>query len=264
VSPLWRDRIAVFIGPASVHLTRYARGLRPRETNRYALECGDDTGWQSVVDTLRRALVTLAWQRADAHVAVSNQFVRFALVPDAGKLRNDAERSEAARHTLRSVYGEQAERWRVVLDHGGSRSAVAAGIERELVDGVVATLAAAKLRAVSVEPLLATALNLCRREVGSEPTWFAVTEPGRIALAYLDRGEWQTIRSRRLRATLDQELPQLLEQSRLADGAESTVNRVLVVSRDALPDLSNGPDWTIEPIRIDGLSIISAEKAQES
>jgi len=256
VSPSWRDRVTIFFEPARIYLARRPRGLRARPGIALAVDCGTATGapWQAALEALGRSLGTLAWQSADARVTVSNDFVRFALVPDAGRLRDDEERLAAARHHLRAVYGERAEPWRIVLG-SGDETALAAGIDPELIDGLVATLTAANLRPLAIEPFLATAFNLCRRSIGSGPAWLAVAEPRRLCLAYFDRGAWQRVRSERVRAPLQDELPAALERSRLADGGPAGAGRVLLVSREEnRVEFPDGSGWSLEPMRLDAES----------
>jgi hypothetical protein len=247
--------VTVFFGPGHVHLTRYGRGWKPRPEIGLALACGEANGtaWQPALETLARGLDNLKWQGADAWVTVSNHFVRYALVPSAGKLRGEGERAAAARHALRAAYGEHADRWRVVLGDGGaSGAAVAAGIEPDLVDGIATTLAGANLRPAAIEPYLATAFNRCRRSIDGRPGWLAVAEPGRVCVAYLDQGGWRRLRIERVRGRLGDELASVLERSRLADGEDVGAGRVLLVSRDEPQvTLAPGAGWSIEPVRLE-------------
>lgn len=252
----WRDHTAVFVGADAVHAAhypgRFARSA-PRRSRVALVERGNPA--QNVAEALREALAGVQARRGDATVIVSNHYVRFALVPDAGKLRNDAERELAARHTLHAVYGDAANGWRVVLDGAtGKGAAVAAGIDTALVETVVATLTAAHLRARALRPLFASALDTARRALGNGPAWFGVAEPGRLALAYVERGTWQSLRSHRLRRDLAEELPLLLEQDRLTGlvrGGGETNGRVVLASSDAVaPDLPAG-SWTIQPVTLE-------------
>lgn len=252
MSLLWRDRTAVFLGADAVHVAHYGAGKPRRHSQPFD---GAGARWQNVLEALRTALAALKPRRGDASVVVSNHYVRFALVPDAGKLRNHSERLVAARHTLQSVYGETAGRWRVVLD-GSSRkgAAIAAGIETELVDGIVATLTGAHLQARTVQPLFAAALNVSRRSLGAGPAWFGVAEPGRLALAYVEKGVVHSLRSHRLRADLNAELPVLLEQNRLTSSANGSSTaeggRVVLATSDPAPVESTAP-WSIEAVPLD-------------
>ena len=257
MSPSWRDHTAVFLGSDAVQVARYGAGLRRSTAERHRVAF-DAAGarWQNLLEALRTALGQLSVRRGDASVVVSNHYVRFALVPDAGKLRNNTERLVAARHTLQAVYGEAAGRWRVVLD-GASRNgaAIAAGIEADLVDAIVAALKAANLRTRSVRPLFATAANASRRALGKGPAWFGVVEPGRLALAYVARGGWQSLRTHRLRNGLNEELPVLLEQNRLTGsvngGIGAEAGRVVLATSETLPVESAPGPWSIESVLLD-------------
>ena len=102
MSPSSRDRVSVFFAPDHVHLARYARGWRPSPPIGHSITCGEPgvTDWQPALEALQRGLANRGWQGADAAVTVSNHFVRYALVPVAGKL--PAARANAPpRHNTR-------------------------------------------------------------------------------------------------------------------------------------------------------------------
>jgi hypothetical protein len=237
-----------------VHLARFGRGWKPAAPIGHSLACGEAgvVAWEPALEALARGVANLAWQGADATVTVSNHFVRYALVPAAGKLRGETERAAAARHALRLTYGERADRWRAILGHGGDGDAIAAGMEPNLVDGIASTLVAAGLRPVAIEPFLATAFNCCRRSIGRGPAWLAAAEPGRVCVAYLAGGAWRRLRSERLRARLEDELPAALERLRLADGIEAGPGRVLLVAREeAQIDFAPTSGWSLEHVRLE-------------
>ena len=254
MSPSWRDRVSVFFAPGHVHLARYGRGWKPGAPIGHSLTCGEAgaAAWEPALEALARGLASLAWRDADASVTVSNHFVRYALVPAAGKLRGEVERAAAARHALRLTYGERADRWRAILGRGGDGDAIAAGMEPELVDGIATTLAAAGLRPVAIEPFLATAFNCCRRSIGRAPAWLAAAEPGRVCVAYLADGAWRKLRSERVRARLEDELPAALERLRLADGIDAGPGRVLLVARDEQQvEFAPSSGWSLERVRLE-------------
>jgi hypothetical protein len=255
VSPSWRDRVTVFVAPDHVHLARYARGWKPSPAIGHSIACGEPgtIAWQPALEALQRGLANLGWQGADATATVSNHFVRYALVPEAGKLRGETERTAAAQHALRLTYGERADRWRVVLGRGGDGDAIAAGMDSELVDGIATALAGAGLRPVAIEPFLATAFNCCRQSIGREPAWLATAEPGRVCVAYLERGGWRRLRSERVRARLEDELPAALERLRLTGGIDAGPGRVLLVARDEQPvefEFPQACGWSLERVRL--------------
>lgn len=256
MSPSWRERIEIFIGADAVILARFARGLRRPSAQRQSFEVGaGNPRWRAALEALQQGLDALPRAAgAEADVTVSNHFVCFALVADADKLRNDGEREAAARHTLRTIYGEAAATWRVVLDGSGGRgAAVAAGIEAEFVEGTLAALSRARIRPQRLQPLFSGALNECGKVVGNGRAWFGVAEPGRLALAYLERGACRAVRTHRLRGALAQELPILLEQDRLtglpAESDEAAGGRVVLAAREPLilaPELTG--TWSVVPV----------------
>jgi hypothetical protein len=241
-----------------VHLARHARGWRPPPGIGHSVECGTPGGnaWEPALEALGRALARLAWQGADARVTVSNHFVRYALIPAAGKLRGENERTAAARHALRTTYGERGEGWRVVLGDTYGGDALAAAMEPALVDGIASALAAAKLRPVAVEPFLAAAFNACRGSIDRASVWLAAAEPGRLCVAHLDRGAWRQLRNERLRGRLEDELPAVLERCRLSAGADAGSGRVLLVSRaDPQLEPAGANGWSFEHVRLEEAAV---------
>ncbi len=255
MSPLWRDQVNILLTPASVQVARLGRGWSSRVLWSRSMAClqSADTAWQPAIDALGRVLQLQQWDGIGARVVVSNHFARYVLIPDAAKLRDAGERMAAAQHHLKNIYGEASASWRVAMGPARTEGALlAAAIEAPLLEALTAALAKAGLRARAVEPLLASAFNQCRRRIGSGATWLVVAEPGRVGLAYLDRGRWLKLRVERIRAALDDVLPGLLERSRLADGESTPAGRVLLVSREPSRIELPASDWKIDRVVLDG------------
>lgn len=258
MSRSWGERVAVFVGADAVQVARYPgrfSGATPaRSSAPIAAAPRGAASAQNVADALRAALGS-APTRADASIVVSNHYVRFALVPDAARLRNDTERELAARHTLQFVYGDTSAQWRIAVDRaGGKGPAIAAGIDSALVDAIVSTLKAAGLRPATLKPLFASALNASRRALGNGPAWFGVVEPGRLALAYVENGAWQSLRVHRLRRGLTEELPVLLEQDRLTGLVRGAVDgnaRIVIASNDAVTVELPAGSGTLQPVAVE-------------
>jgi hypothetical protein len=246
--------VSVFLAPGEVHLARHARGWRRSPGIAHSVECGaaGADAWAAALEALGQALARLAWQGADARVTVSNHFVRYALVRSAGRLRGANERTAAARHALRTTYGERGDEWQVVLGDTAGGDALAAAIEPALLDGITTTLHAARLRPAAVEPFLAAAFNACRGAIGHEAVWLAAAEPGRVCIAQVDRGAWRQVRNERLRGPLADELPAVLERCRLSAPQGAAAGRVLLVSRED-PQLGPGGAgaWSFERIALE-------------
>ncbi|HSD54077.1 MAG TPA: hypothetical protein VLC47_07915 [Burkholderiales bacterium] len=238
MSPSWRDRVEVFLAPDRVDFTHFRRGLRPQAglTHSQPCEARGDADWRAAVDAVARALAALAWRNADAHVTLSNHFVRLALVPRIDEAARGAERLALAQHQLRLMYGERADGWEVVVGEPAGSAAVAAGIDPELLAALRATFAAARIELVALRPFLAAAYNSARTLLVRGPAWLAVAERGRVCVAHLDGARWLALRSQRVQGALEAALPLALEQCRLANGIDAEGAEVCVITRDPLAD----------------------------
>lgn len=154
---------------------------------------------------------------AQAHVRLSGDWVRLALLEDGGDLRGAAERQAAAAHTLRRVYGEVAGSWQVAAGEVGRGSLLAAGIDADLRPQLAAVLSAHGVVLASLQPALVSALNRCRRWL-RRPGWLLSVEPSLATLVYGDGQRLRSLRCHRMRHDLALELPRWLDQARLIDG----------------------------------------------
>jgi len=259
VSPLWRDRIEVYLGARSVHLTRVRRGLRPQRDPAVAFEVAGAPEWSASIETLGGALPGYAPPGAEVRAVLSNQFVRYATVPGIDALASDDERTALAWHQFQTVYGERAAGWRIALAEHGTRSAgVAAAVDADLLDALSGAVTAAGYNLRAVEPVLVTAFNACRREIGNGAAWLAILEPDRLCVAHLARGKWSTVRNTRASREPGAELPTVLEQLRLTIGAAPGP---LFVASHVPVEVELRPDWPVHVVPLGAASPRAEERA---
>jgi hypothetical protein len=250
---LWSDRIEVFLGAASVELRRIPPYIRRGRTESVVVPCGGEAGvpdWRASVEALARGLAEHGWTRGDADVAISGHFVRYALVPPVPGLRR-SERTALARQQFEQTYGEAASGWHIAIDDSANGTmALAAAVDAELVEQLVAVLRGVGLRPRAIEPIFARAYNAFRRAIDAPAAWIAVTEPGRACVAHLAGGAWRALRNQRIDGPLASALPALLEQTRLsfADGTPpGTV--YLIGPEEGFPmQFSSAADWRINSL----------------
>lgn len=261
MSPSWRERAAVFVGDDEVRL-RVGKGeVRTAPVAR--------AGAAAVADALRALLQGVALKRAQVEVTLSSQLVRYALVPDADVLRNDAERQAAAAHALSQTYGELARGWQVAADRGGAfGNMLAAGLDPELRASIEAVLREAGAASVSVQPALARAVNASAREWKKATGWLAVVEPRRIVLLALASGSVVALRSQRVRARLAEELEVMLQQGRVLDGLPAEAADVIVCGEgftgQDVPARFVPVDWTAPGQARFGADPLQLEFAQQA
>jgi len=240
----------VFLAPHGVRIARVRRGLRGRADPARVVEVGDSPGWPAAIDALARALPEVAPRRAEVRTVLSNHFVRYALLPGIERLAADGEREALARHQFQTIHGERAAAWRVALaEHGARASGLAAALDAELVESLVALLTAAGHAPLAVEPLLADAVNACRGEIGHGPAWIAVAERERLCVGCLDEHRWIDVRNTRAPRGPEAELAVVLEQMRLMAGAAA--GQVFFVSHDAIASAPNaGAGWSVRTVQL--------------
>ena len=183
MSPLWRDEIGIFLAPHKLALTRMSRGVRPRSAGEvaWANDILEDTHWAAPLTALDGLLAKREWQGAVARIVVSDQWVRYAIVPYSAALSGEEERLTHARHVLTGIYGVVVSHWSVTLsDSRPGSPQVACALPANLLEELQLLLARHRVPLRSLQPQLVSAYNHWR---SSCPTaaWFRVLEPPRAS-----------------------------------------------------------------------------------
>jgi hypothetical protein len=212
VSPWSRDVLRAELRPQRVTLARMPCAWPQRSGERWesVLPVAEDPRqWAAALEALEAGLGALEHSRpARLRVCLSNQFVRYALLPWSDDLRSESEVMAFARHRMRETYGDPAAAWEIVLAAGWPGvPRVAAAIERALLEALVALGRRAQLRLEAVEPHFGVLADSQRRRLHGEAFWLAAWESGRIVLARTERGEWCSLASAR---DADAPIPTLL------------------------------------------------------
>jgi hypothetical protein len=167
-------------------------------------------------------------------IVLADSFVKYMLLPWSAALKNDDQWLALARHRLATVYGAQAAQWEVKLTATAPKGArLACAIERKLVESLAERSVAAHTDLVSVQPFLVAAYNQVRDRAGAGSCWLVVEEPGRLTLAYLQRGAWIAVRSRRVDPTWRAVLPEIIERESACLALNETCTRVIVCAQEA-------------------------------
>jgi hypothetical protein len=172
-------------------------------------------------------------------IVLADSFVRYLLLPWNAALRTEDQWLALARHRFAGVYGAQAAaEWEVKLAATAPHGArLACAIERSLVAALAERCVAARVDLLSVEPFLVAAFNKMtsslRELMGAGSCWLVIEEPGRLTLAYLHKGAWVAVRSRRVDANWRMALPEIIERESACLALSETCTRVVVCAQDA-------------------------------
>lgn len=238
MSRWWPERLRVELGPERVQLVRLPRRW-PRSPGaqwQAALAPAEvQPQWTEALEALHAGLDALGpSQHASLHVRLSNQFVRYALVPWSDDLRNDAEVAAFARHRMRETYGDVAEAWEIRLGAGWPGAPrVAAAVDRELVEGLAAIARNRGVRLSAVEPLFAAVVDAHRRLLHGRAFWLAVHESARVVLGCAAGGEWRTLVASRVTGSAASTLVAMLARETLTLPQAEAPGRLFVHGLDA-------------------------------
>ncbi|MDH5620460.1 MAG: hypothetical protein OEY74_00115 [Gammaproteobacteria bacterium] len=219
MSPLWRDEIGIYIGPAKVVLARMRRGLRPKcvAEQGISVEHGDGGDWHPAIASLRQQVVSDLWHDANIRVVVSDQWTRYAILPWSPDLTSQDERMAHARLILNNTYGDVADDWSISLsDNPPLTTTVISAIPTRFLDELREALSGKKRRLVSLQPNLIVAFNSWRQKMPDATAWFASVDEGSLAALHLSNGTCDRVRSVRISDDWSLEMRRMQTMGRLA------------------------------------------------
>jgi hypothetical protein len=248
------------VGAQVLRIAVTPRGWGARAQTRVTLDLPEGAAAEAVGHELATALAACTRRGFAARIVLSNQHVRYAVVADAGLLAGSVERNAAARHALRSVYGEAADGWHIVMDAGGGGAALVAGVPQDLLQALRNACTAAGAGPVRIEPLFARAVNDALGSIGDDAGWVGVLEGGRLVLATLDGTGIRAVRSQRILRDAGDEVAALLQRVRLLD-ADASARATLVLASDSPADVAFAPDAGLQVRTVPLVGTLAAEEA---
>ena len=125
MSPLYRNRVAVHLAPAGMHVIVTERGWRPRPGGAVAVPvaAGAGVAWQDSLAALRAWLEQAAPAPAELRITLADSLVRYALIPWSDKVQKPVERAALARIRFDALYGKPCADWLIQSDVSDYRQA---------------------------------------------------------------------------------------------------------------------------------------------
>lgn len=215
--PSWHDELRIALSPDRVAAVRIETGWRPGVAAKHIVPCAaaapDAQLWQPATAALENALREFGGKPADVAIVLSNHFVHYALVPQSGELDDDAEEMAFVRHCFARIYGRIADDWSFRLsDEAPGELRVAAAVNGSLLDAIREAVGPTQFRLRSIQPFLMTAFNGYRRHLAGQTMWFVAAERGRLCVALLHGGRWESVRAMRVGDDWLAELPVILDR----------------------------------------------------
>lgn len=200
--------------------------------------------WKNAVEALARALRDRAWSRADLHLVVGDESMRYAMLPSSEAVLAPEEAQALAAAVMQRTFGDRLEDWTLRVADCGGRRLLAAAIDRGLLSALEAVAAGAQCRLRTVTPAFAGLLEQHRRAAGAD-TWFVALEPAAAVVALIEQSELRALRLRRSPIASGAELGEMLERERARSGTEL---RSVAVSGAPLAGLALPDGWTLRDL----------------
>jgi hypothetical protein len=112
VLPSWTDRLHIFIGPQSVDLILYSRGLKPTELMRASQLCrkaeSNEPVWIPAIEAFKKLMLEQQG-KADAYVYFSSHFANYLRIPEQDGLATRDEEAAYIRFCFSEVFGSQSD-----------------------------------------------------------------------------------------------------------------------------------------------------------
>jgi hypothetical protein len=192
----------------------------------------DAAEWRAAVEGLPEVLKD--FRNQELSLVIADQFVRYVLLPWNDALKTADQWMALARHRLAAIHGAAAAGWEVKLtETAPTGPRLACAVDRELIEALAEKCVAAQVRLASVQPFLVAGFNRIRAHIGNGSCWLVVEEPGRLTLAFIQRGVWVAIRSRRADERWRLVLPEIIERESAFLALAEPCTRVIVCAQGA-------------------------------
>jgi hypothetical protein len=210
---LWsRDRLRIALAPGGLALVRH-RGNPAKPVASKTVESAS-RDWKSLLPLLERELADATWRAAQIEVVLSNQFVRLVLTAPPGKALKQIEEAALASSSLREIYGDEAQAWRVrVQSQPPQFGLVGAALDETLAAQLGALFTRVGCKDWSLRPLASIASGRSART-----DWWVLAEPGWLCIFMQAGGYVQHLSCRPVNDDWRATLPELLSREASSAG----------------------------------------------
>jgi len=197
--------------------------------------------WQIAVNALSALLAesNTRFERSGLPLSIvlSNQFVRYKVIPALPPFTPPDKALLIATHCFREAYGDIVEDWTIKLNPvADGDTLVACAIDSSLMAALQGLAQQYHCTLKSVQPYLMSGFNMARRHINPSSTCFAQVEDGRITIALIQDGAWQTIAGCGAGRDWEQALTALIAREiLLADWPQQQLN-ICLTTPDTLQD----------------------------
>lgn len=238
------------------------RGMKRHVLDKQVLPCNAEAGempWDDALRALEAALMNGNHRKSHATAVISNQFMRYALIPWNDALSDDKEEMLFARHSFKEIYGCAADSWELRINHDSAGMAqIVCAVDTRLLTALRGLFSRLGIGLRSIQPHLMTAYNSCRAILRDRSAWLVLAERGNLCFALLQEGQWSWVRTIRAEVNWCEDLPLILEREAfLANTGMATADVFLWAPDHQGEALPSGSRWQfqhLQPPPVPGLA----------
>lgn len=265
---LWsRDEHRIVLYQDQVVLVSIRRELTRHGMSRQVLgkeifscnAAAGDMPWDDALRTLETALLSGEHRKSHATAVISNQFMRYALIPRNEALSDDREEMIFARHSFKEMYGDDVDSWELRISHHSTgMMQMACAMDARLLGALRALFGRLKISLQSIQPHLMMAYNSCHTVLHDRSAWLVLAERGNLCFALLQDGQWSWVRTVRGGENWHEDLPVFLEREAFLANTGIATSDVFVWAPGHQDEpLPSGSPWQfqhLQPQPIPGLA----------
>jgi hypothetical protein len=192
------DRYVASLAPESVSLVRLKAGLKPgaMETLHAGFIAPVNTKpWTTAVAELEKLLMK-SQRGLPLSVVLSNQLVRYRVIPAMPPLTAADKVLTVATHCFRETYGDVVDDWLVRVNPlPDGDTLIASAVDSGLIAALQALSQQYGCRLKSIQPYLMSGFNRIRHQIKPAASCYVQLESGRINIALMRDGAWHSIAS---------------------------------------------------------------------
>lgn len=254
MSLLSRERLLMSLAPGQLNWVRLSGLFSPKVSAKRTVLVEHDHNVRRN-DGVIAALLSEATQWQHDNVAVrivlSNDFVRYAIVPYSENVNGDEEELAFARFHFSKVHGEVSHGWDIRLSRISGGMRLACAVDSALIAALQQSFPRDRpLRLASVQPLLMAVFNQGGLSVPEAGAWVLVAEADRVCVALLSGKTWYAVRNIRGRFCDLEAWISLVERVRWGVNLETVPDTILIHTTQGTPPSSRAlGSWKVMGLR---------------
>ena len=262
--PSWTDRLHIFIGPQSVDLIRYTRGLKPTELMRASQLCRDPESneaiWIPAIEAFNKLMLD-QHGKADAYVYFSSHFVNYLRILEQEGLSTRDEEEAYVRFCFSDIFGSQSDSF--MFSWSGDMAIepqIASAVDKKFLSAIDEALEPSAVICRSIQPNFMTGFNLLVNRMAKDSQWYVFVESGQVIISYFLNGVCMSLRKARVSERWRTELPSLLIREFNALDLDFNQGNMLISAPEHIELRSLQLDgWNLQTVKLDQALLIAGQ-----